>query len=216
MVIGGVDYASLEGSFYDDQTNPKKSGLFRAWLHTSRYVELNKTIHKYFKKGDRVVDLACGSCNWNVGKLPVVGVDINEDLLKTGKKHGLLKEVHVGDIYKIPLPKESADIIIMTEILEHVEDLPKVLKEVDRVLKKGGKLITTVPYDSFPSPHFPMFFAHCLYKGFIKKDPYYKKFCGHINHFSMRKMRNLLTTRFKVIEQFPEHMLHIFTVAQKG
>lgn len=215
MVKSDVDYASLQGGFYDDQTDPKKSGFFRSWLHTSRYERLNITIQKYYSPGDYVVDLACGSCNWNVGKLPVVGVDVNEDLLKTGKKHGLLNEIHVGDIYQIPLPDKAADLVIMTEILEHVEDLPKVLKEVDRILKKGGLLITTVPYDSFPSPHFPLFLAHCLYKGYVKGDPYYRQFCGHINHFSQKKMRALLNTRFQVIEQFPEHLLHIFTVAQK-
>lgn len=210
-----VGYKDLSGEFYDDQTDPSKVGKLRAWHHTSRYKNLNKLVHKYYKKGDVLVDLACGSGVWNIDKLPVIGVDINEEMLKFGKEKGLLKEIHVGDIEKIPLKKDFADLVIMTEIFEHVENLPKVRDEVLRILKSGGRLIATVPYDSFPSPHFPIFFIHCMIKGYIFGDGYYKKLCGHINRFSKGSFRKMLGDRFEVIEQFSVNGLLIFTVALK-
>ncbi|MEK7148089.1 MAG: class I SAM-dependent methyltransferase [Patescibacteria group bacterium] len=52
----------------------------------------------------------------------------------------------VSDATKIPLPARSADVIIMGEILEHVPEPLKVLKEGYRLLKPGGYIIATVPF----------------------------------------------------------------------
>jgi len=210
-----LNYVKIKGTFYDELTDPKKVGRFRSWLHNARYQELSNSVKRYYRKGNVVLDLACGSCNWNSDKIPVIGVDINENLLNFGLKNGRLSKKIVADIYRIPLKSNFADIVIMSEILEHVSEIDKVLAESKRVLKIGGKLITSVPYDSFPSPHLALFTIHCLIKGYIFGDPYYKKFCGHINRFSMRKIRSILANHFKIIEQFPEHMLHIFTIAEK-
>lgn len=46
---------------------------------------------------------------------------------------------------KIPKKNNTYDALISTEVLEHVEDPQKVVKEFRRVLKKGGKLFLTVP-----------------------------------------------------------------------
>src|SRR3989344_6656378 len=209
------NYVKIKGDFYEELTDPKKVGWFRAWLHNARYQNLRETVKKYYKKGYTILDLACGSCNWNSDKLPVIGLDINKNLLNNGLKYGRISKKVVGDIYKIPLKSNFADIVIMSEILEHVIDVDKVLMETRRILKNGGKLITTVPYDSFPSPHLPLFLAHCLLTGYVFGDTYYKTFCGHINRFSMSKMRSILSKHFKILEQYPEHMLHIFTIAEK-
>lgn len=210
-----VGYEDIPGEFYDDQTDPKKVGFFRAWHHSSRYKRLNQTVMKYYQKGNTLVDLACGSCVWNVNKLPVIGVDINRSLLEFGRQKGTLKKIYVGDINKLPLLDNFADIAVMTEIFEHVTNLPKVRDEAKRILKTGGKLIATVPYDAFPSPHLPIFMIHCLIKGYLGGDDYYKKFCGHINHFSPSSFRKMLECGFKIVEQFSVSGLLIFTVAEK-
>ncbi len=46
----------------------------------------------------------------------------------------------------IPVDDNSFDILLLTEILEHLENPEVVLKECFRVLKKGGKLIATMPF----------------------------------------------------------------------
>lgn len=52
----------------------------------------------------------------------------------------------VSDAASIPLPDNSADIIIMGEILEHVPEPVLVLKEAYRLLKPGGLVLATVPF----------------------------------------------------------------------
>jgi len=46
----------------------------------------------------------------------------------------------------IPVKDESYDTAILCEVLEHLEDPEKVLREAFRILKKGGNLIMSTPF----------------------------------------------------------------------
>ena len=50
------------------------------------------------------------------------------------------------DGYNIPLPDNSVNCVMLTEVLEHCPDPDKVLKEANRVLKSEGKIIFSVPF----------------------------------------------------------------------
>lgn len=50
------------------------------------------------------------------------------------------------DITNMQLPDNSLDLIISSDVLEHVPELEKAFAETARVLKKGGVHIFTVPY----------------------------------------------------------------------
>lgn len=54
----------------------------------------------------------------------------------------------VSDIVDIPLGDESLDAILCVEVIEHVEDPMIVFIELSRLLKTGGKLILTAPFNS--------------------------------------------------------------------
>jgi SAM-dependent methyltransferase len=51
------------------------------------------------------------------------------------------------DIQNIPLDDQSYDIVICNHVLEHVEDDIKAMKELYRILKKGGMGIFQIPQD---------------------------------------------------------------------
>ena len=55
-----------------------------------------------------------------------------------------------SDIYyngnQLPFASNSFDSILCTEVLEHVENLDNVIKELYRVLKPGGRMIITTPF----------------------------------------------------------------------
>jgi len=54
----------------------------------------------------------------------------------------------VCDICSIPQPDASFDVVLCSEVLEHLPDPAKVLNEFSRLLKPGGKLILTAPFAS--------------------------------------------------------------------
>jgi ubiquinone/menaquinone biosynthesis C-methylase UbiE len=50
-------------------------------------------------------------------------------------------------VQQIPLEDESIDVVICNHILEHVEDDRKALRELYRILRKGGWGVVLVPQD---------------------------------------------------------------------
>ncbi len=54
------------------------------------------------------------------------------------------------DIYctasNVPLPNESVDFILCTEVLQDIAEPNELMKEANRLLKKGGTMILTTPY----------------------------------------------------------------------
>lgn len=53
----------------------------------------------------------------------------------------------IGSVYDIPLSKSSVDLVTLFMVMEHLNEPKDALREVSRVLKKGGYLaITTVQY----------------------------------------------------------------------
>ena len=51
-----------------------------------------------------------------------------------------------GDTHYLPLIDESFDVVLCTEVLEHLKEPQKAIDDMRRVLKKGGKLILTTPF----------------------------------------------------------------------
>lgn len=54
----------------------------------------------------------------------------------------------ICDIVNMPEPDESFDVILCSEVFEHLPDTAKALDEFARLLKPGGKLILTAPFAS--------------------------------------------------------------------
>jgi SAM-dependent methyltransferase len=58
----------------------------------------------------------------------------------------------VGNVYAIPLATGAADLAICSEVVEHLTDDARALRELHRILKPGGLLILATP-NSRPLPH---------------------------------------------------------------
>jgi len=60
---------------------------------------------------------------------------------------------HVGTGDDTGLPTGAFDLVICTQVLEHVPDPRRVLLEIRRILKPGGRLIASAPHVWFYHPH---------------------------------------------------------------
>jgi 2-polyprenyl-3-methyl-5-hydroxy-6-metoxy-1,4-benzoquinol methylase len=110
------------------------------------------------KAGTRVLDAGCGGgrhlCEpFRTAGVDVAGVDLKwEDLCKTRGYLSLMAGetsgrwvVSQADVTKLPFADGSFDIVICSEVLEHIEDNRSAVRELVRVLKPGGDLVVTVP-----------------------------------------------------------------------
>jgi SAM-dependent methyltransferase len=92
----------------------------------------------------------------------------------TGDAHGLQtgtwdtsKIDLVCDIVNVPEPDASFDVILCSEVFEHLPDALKALDEFERLLKPGGKLILTAPFASlvhFAPYHYATGFSRYWYE----------------------------------------------------
>jgi arsenite methyltransferase len=102
------------------------------------------------KKGDTVIDLGSGAGNdcfvarhetGNEGK--VIGIDFSEAMIDKARtnaeKLGFNNvEFRLGDIEKMPVTANTANVVVSNCVLNLVPDKVKVFKEIFRVLKTGG------------------------------------------------------------------------------
>lgn len=77
-----------------------------------------------------------------------LGLDRSPEAIHWCAEKGL-GTVRQGDVCAIPFSDESFDLVLATDIIEHVDDDLKALQELQRVLKKSGRIVITVP--TFPS-----------------------------------------------------------------
>lgn len=96
------------------------------------------------KLNGKLMDFGCGSKPYR--HLFSVSEYIGVDYMNEGHTHEN-EEIDVfHDGTNIPLPDAYFDSVLSSEVFEHVFNLPEILKEVNRVMKKDGLLLATCPF----------------------------------------------------------------------
>lgn len=87
------------------------------------------------------------------------GLDISEAAIEYARRLAAHKQVadrasfRTGNIASLPYPDQSLDLVVASEIIEHMEEPDKVVKEIARVLRPEGKLVLTMPLESHTPAH---------------------------------------------------------------
>jgi ubiquinone/menaquinone biosynthesis C-methylase UbiE len=82
------------------------------------------------------------------GFLKLHGIDIDERAIEICRQRGI-KQVMVADAQETGFKEEQFDVLIASDVLEHIKDEDKALREWYRILKPGGTLIIFVPAFQF-------------------------------------------------------------------
>ena len=117
------------------------------WWYVARRHLLEQTLRRQgpFARG---LDLGCG-----VGSnLPVLarhceevlGIDASADAVGWCRRSER-GPVQLGDLQGLELPDDSADLVVCTDVLEHLDDDRRGVQELRRVLRPGGLAVITVP-----------------------------------------------------------------------
>lgn len=111
------------------------------------------------KIGERIIDLGCGDGFYiyllsNLGlDIELYGLDNDQNSLKSALKNIKSKEVKFkkADLMKkLSFPDEYFHGIVMSEVMEHLPDDYKCMKEANRILKKNGRIVISVPNNNYP------------------------------------------------------------------
>jgi SAM-dependent methyltransferase len=97
----------------------------------------------------RVLDVGTGAGSnlrmlRDAGYHNVVGLDASDAAISFCAKKGF-DIVRKGDICEMPFGDGSMDIILATDVVEHVDDDARAVREIERVLAPGGTALLTVP-----------------------------------------------------------------------
>jgi SAM-dependent methyltransferase/glycosyltransferase involved in cell wall biosynthesis len=99
--------------------------------------------------GSKVLDVGCNSGEFmkmlQDGKgCQTVGVDVSKTALRLARKKGL--KVKNASAESLPFKDGTFDVAILREVLVHIHEPVKALKEIRRVLKKDGFLLGSAPH----------------------------------------------------------------------
>ena len=121
----------------------------------------------------KILDVACGggflSNELAKHHYNVTGIDLYDDALAVAKQHDETQKVNYlqSNAYALPFENESFDILCLMDFIEHIDDVPALLKESSRVLKKGGRIY----FHTFNKNLISWFFAIKCVEWFIKGTP---------------------------------------------
>lgn len=150
-----------DGFDYDLNAARLHGNIFERIFHNRR---LNFWLSKVEYDNKKILDVGC---NTGILLVPLLergidahGIDISKsDVAKVKEK---LSErslpdrcVKVADAKKIPFPDNFFDLVILSDVLEHVSSPESAAKEAIRVTKPGGRVYVTVPNAWHPVVKYP-------------------------------------------------------------
>ena len=144
-----------------------------------------------FKDGGKLLDIGCSYGNYlfKMKQLgwDVYGTEINDKAVKYAKESLGLQNVETLFFEGTAFPNDFFDVVNMNMVLEHVYDPNAIIQRVNRVLKRGGQVMISVPdISGFEST-------------FYREYSYGLQVPEHLQHFSPKTIRLLLENNgFKV------------------
>lgn len=91
----------------------------------------------------RAFDIGCGTGRWTT-RLRALGMDASAPMLSiAARKPGMAGRLAVADATALPIASGSADLVLCTLTLGHIQDHCAAFRELARVLESGGTLLLT-------------------------------------------------------------------------
>lgn len=111
-----------------------------------------KLVAYYIKENGTLLDIGCGTGDFLLKMIErfkyLIGCDVNPKAIELRKAR--MRQYHhldliICDAHALPFRSSSINYITALDVLEHLEEPHKAIKETFFVLKEGGKLIITTP-----------------------------------------------------------------------
>jgi SAM-dependent methyltransferase len=171
-----------------------------------------RTIFEWVEPTDDkiIFDCACGRGFYlnmirTVSKCKIIGLELDPDVIvKTKRNIGHLPDIYLAraNIYAQPYPDATFDAAILSEILEHVDDDVRGLKEVYRVLKPGGVVAITVPHANYPFWWDPINKTlETVFNTHIQNGPLAGIWANHVRLYTRELLRQAVVDAGFIVEE---------------
>lgn len=181
-------YQKAEGS-YEISYTPEETAYWKlkAWLIYRKSSELRAV------GGTTVLDVGCGE-GWYMDEFSkhgcrVWGLDFSRYAIEKFHPH-LTKFFEQGNMYTLLdqriTSQVKSDIIILSNVLEHVVDPVGLLNKIKSIMSEQALLIVHSPNDFSPLQE------HLLQKGFISRRFWVDDYPEHLSFFNKESMQNLV------------------------
>ena len=172
-----------------------------------------RTIFEWIKPTDdmRIYDCGCGRGFYlnmirTVSKCKLYGLELDGEIVAKARHNvGHLPDVYVtqSNIYDQPWRTGKFNAVILSEILEHIEDDLRGLREVYRVVKPGGVVAITVPHANYPFWWDPINKTlETYFNTHIQHGPLAGIWANHVRLYTMERLRSVvLEAGFKIEEE---------------
>lgn len=134
-------------------------------LHSHiRWWAVRKILYRWLDTIEKILDIGCGSgmFAFEISNLckkcrNIVGIDIDGDAITRAKQ--VADMIHSGikfdfiqyDATKsIPFGVGDFDLVLLIDVIEHVDDDKKLLREAIQVVRAGGLILISVPTPNYP------------------------------------------------------------------
>lgn len=170
---------------YDTRAFRSRIPLQRYWQRRRYRIILN-----YIGDAARVLDAGCGSTQILNGAPQTIGLDILRRKLRYMRRPG--RRLVNASAFALPFRDAAFDVVISSEVIEHIEARPDVFTELVRCAVPGGILIIGTPdYGGWQWPVFEWLY------GTLKPSGYAEE---HITHYTFDSLTKQLEALGLIIE----------------
>ena len=137
------------------------------------------------RKTVKILDVGCGDGvllsftekKLNNYSLELYGIDLSQKAISVAQKKIKNGHFYKSTVYKLPFQENTFDVVISTDVIEHVSKPQKMLKEIKRITKENGNIIIGTPIKYTEEPldknHYQEFYP----KQFIRLVKLFFKDC---------------------------------------
>lgn len=164
---------------------------------TRRFVEAIKDLLHF-----RILEVGMGQGRFlkKIARLwadaQLYGIDISKAAIEAVKEENSFKgEFIAGDAQELPFSQDFFDVVVMMDVLEHLDNPQKAILEIKRVLKPGGIFHFYVPCEG--QPFTLVWFLRKI--NFLNFRDFTKVHFGHIQYFSQADIKRLVSPYFSEV-----------------
>ncbi len=150
-------------------------------------------------EGARILDVGCGLGVY-VRKLrafseEVYGVDV--DAQKVAEASRTLPNIRQAPAEALPFPDDYFDVVLLHEVIEHVDDDRQTIREAHRVTVQGGRMVIFAPNRLYPFETHGCYWRGRYHFGNVPlinylPDVLRRRFCPHVRTYTSGDIRRLL------------------------